>query len=104
MAAGRGEAVVGDEVGAVDGEFCGGAGTGSVGHEDEVVEVLRVALVHARHERAEGVAAGFGVALIDVVDDVFGEEGEHGFAIAGVEGGVVALEGFEGGRVHGWGG
>lgn len=103
MAAGRGETFVGDEVGAVDGEFGGGAGTGGVGHEDEVVELLRITLVHAGHEGAEGVAAGFGVALIDVVDDVFGEEREHGFAVTGVEGGVVALEGVEGGRVHGMG-
>ena len=103
LAGGRGETFVGDEVGAVDGEFGGGAGTGGVGHEDEVVEVFRVALVHAGHERAEGVAAGFGVALIDVVDDVVGEEGEHGFAVTGVEGGVVALERVEGGRIHGMG-
>ena len=56
-----------------------------------------VVVVHARVEGAELVLAGAPLALIDVVDDVIGEAGDHAGAVAGVEGVVVAAD--EGGGV-----
>lgn len=99
LALGGGEGAVGFEVGAADEEFGGGAGVVTGGHDDEVFDGFAVVFVHAEEEGAEGVLAGFGGALVGVVDDVVGEEGEHGLGLADVEGVVVGADGFDGGHV-----
>src|SRR5690606_13268097 len=90
------KAVVGREVFAVHHVLGGGARAVGGGHHHHVAQLLAIAAVHAGHERGEGLAAVLARALVEVVDHVVGEQGQHAFAVAAVERGVVGQHQFGG--------
>ncbi len=74
----RGQAFLGESIGAEDDEFGGGAGRFVAGYNDPVDARFLVMAIHAVHE-FEGWLADFAGALADVVDDICqkAQEGGH---------------------------
>lgn len=93
---GRGQIFVGPLVEAVYGEFGGGALAVVARHHDDVAQLFRIGRVHSGHEGTERILAGFAPALIDVMDDIIGEAGQHRLEIMSIEG--IIISGDEGGR------
>src|SRR6185436_18364750 len=90
LSVGGRQALLGDQIGADHVEFGRRAATVGRRHHDDAVQLLLVAAGHVGAELAEGSLAGAARALVDVVHDVVGDAGDHAFAVAAVEGVVVA--------------
>ena len=78
------QALVGRKVLAMHDELGGRAPAVVARHHDDIGQLLAVAALHMREELAERRLAGFSLALIDVMRDVFAEAVEHRLPVAGV--------------------
>lgn len=98
LSARLGQSRISTKVFAADREFGGGARGVSGAEDDDILQLFPVAAGHVGVEFGEGILAVADAALVHVVGDVFGNEAEHGFGVAPVEGGEVGFGNFGGGH------
>src|SRR5690606_3226107 len=70
LAVGLRQPLVGGPIFPQHDKLCGSVAPVAAGHDDHILQPFLVTTVHARHEGCKGVAAGFALALVDIVDHV----------------------------------
>ncbi|MCY1180905.1 hypothetical protein D9M73_213780 [compost metagenome] len=95
---GRRQPLVIGQILAMHGELRRRAAAIGVLHHHDIGQAFAVAAVHLVHERGKPGLAHLPLALVDVVDHVFAEQGEEARHVTRVEGGVVSIYQFGSGH------